>query len=163
MKSRFIALTISLAIVVSMSTACIGNFALAGNVRKFNLEFNEGRWERELLFVGMYIIPVYPFAGMIDILIINSIEFWTGENPISKAPSVSPVTAKNFTAEDGTQVTMTHQLDDTIMVELVTPAGETRTLELVRTDRGLVIKDEQGAEIVDTGLRYFAPEAFGIL
>ena len=163
MKSRFIALTISLAIVVSMSTACIGNFALSGNVRKFNLEYNEGRWQRELLFFGMYIIPVYPISGVIDLLIINSIEFWTGENPVSKKPSVSPIAAENFTTEDGTQVTMTHQLDDTIKVELVTPAGETRTLELVRTDRGLVIKDEQGTEIVDTGLRYVAPEAFGIL
>ena len=164
MRTRFIALTMALAMVASMSTACIGKFALVGKVRKFNLDFNPGRWERELLFFAFYVIPVYPFSGTIDLLIINSIEFWTGTNPLSNEPSVTPVSARTFTTDDGTQVTMTRGADaDTLDVVLLTPAGETRNLELVRTDTGVIVKDEQGKEIVDSGLRYIAPEASEIL
>ena len=135
-----------------------------GKVRKFNLDFNPGRWERELLFFAFYVIPVYPFSGMIDILIINSIEFWTGTNPISDEPSVTPVSSRSFTTDDGTQVTMTRgESEDTLNVELVTTAGQTRNLELVRTPNGVIVKDEQGKEIVDSGLRYIAPEASEIL
>jgi hypothetical protein len=164
MRTRFIALTMALAMAASMSTACIGNFALVGKVRKFNLDFNPGRWERELLFFAFYVIPVYPFSGMIDLLIINSIEFWTGTNPISEEPSVTPVSQRTFTTEDGTQVTMTRGVDlDTLDVELLTTAGETRHLELVRTATGVIVRDERGNDIVDSGLRYIAPEAAEIL
>jgi len=163
MKSRFIALTMALALAASMSTACIGKFALVGKVRKFNLDFNEGRWERELLFFAFYVIPVYPFSGMIDILIINSIEFWTGTNPLSNEPSVTPVASKHFATEDGTQVTMTRKPDDSLAVELVTPEGETRHLDLVRTANGVILMDEHGKELVDSGLRYISPDAAEVL
>lgn len=163
MKSRFIALTMALALAASMSTACIGKFGLVGKIRKYNLEFNEGRWERAMLFFAFYVIPVYPFAGTIDLLIINSIEFWTGTNPVSNEPSVSPVTAKRFTTDDGTQVTMTRKPDDSLAVELVTPEGETRNLELVRTADGVILTDEHGNELVDSGLRYVSPAAAEIL
>jgi hypothetical protein len=79
-------LTLSLAV---LSTGCIGHFGLSGKVRQFNLEQTEDRWGREILFVILYVIPVYPFAGFADIVLFNSIEFWTGKNPINDKPSSS--------------------------------------------------------------------------
>ena len=46
---------------------------------KFNLGVTESKWGRE----AVYIIPVYAFAALVDVLIINSIEFHSGENPRS--------------------------------------------------------------------------------
>ncbi len=60
-------------------------------MRQFNLEQTEDRWGREILFVILYVIPVYPFAGFADIVLFNSIEFWTGKNPINDKPSVTPI------------------------------------------------------------------------
>jgi hypothetical protein len=40
---------------------------------------------QEVLFLGMNIIPVYGIAGFLDYTILNSVEFWTGENPASSA------------------------------------------------------------------------------
>ena len=42
------------------------------------------------------ISPVYGFIGAVDLLIVNSIEFWTGTNPVTgKSPAVvdTPVEA----------------------------------------------------------------------
>jgi hypothetical protein len=36
-----------------------------------------------LVFVVFHIIPVYEVAGVIDALVLNTIEFWSGNNPVS--------------------------------------------------------------------------------
>ncbi len=170
MKKRLVALTMALALIASFSTACIGKFALTGKVREWNLETVDGRWERWFLFLGLYIIPVYPFAGMGDMLVVNSMEFWTGENPVSGQPAVTPGAAqddvgstKSFTTEDGTQVTMTHELDDTITAVLTSPEGTTRTLIISKDEHGIFFQDEQGNILMDTAARHVSPELAQIL
>lgn len=144
MNRRFIALLASLALLATVSTGCIGRFALSGKVRAFNLETTDDRWGRELLFVVLYVIPVYPFAGAIDIIIINSIEFWTGTNPIDGGDSVTPVAMNETTTDDGTQVTMIHRGDDSIDVTLISIDGEERFLNLKRTEQGVIASGDDG-------------------
>jgi hypothetical protein len=62
---------------------CMGHDGLTRKALKWNLTVAEGRWTREFLFVGMFIIPVYPLFKIVDLLILNSIEFWSGSNPIN--------------------------------------------------------------------------------
>jgi hypothetical protein len=70
-------------------TGCMGTNGLSGKVVKWNLEASEDRWNREWIFLGLWICLVYPISGLLDILVFNSIEFWTGENPINgKSPLV---------------------------------------------------------------------------
>ena len=38
------------------------------------------KWANEAIFLGLNIIPVYGFAYLADIVVFNSIEFWTGES-----------------------------------------------------------------------------------
>lgn len=76
-----------------MSAGCFGSFNLTKKVYKFNDGMN-GKWVKEIVFLAMNIIPVYPVAGGIDVIILNTIEFWTGSNPV----------AANITSDDGTQV-----------------------------------------------------------
>ncbi|MDR1939081.1 MAG: DUF3332 domain-containing protein [Tannerellaceae bacterium] len=41
------------------------------------------KWANELIFLIMCIIPVYEISVVLDSIFLNTIEFWTGENPIS--------------------------------------------------------------------------------
>ena len=62
---------------------CLGRFALTGSVRKFNMDVSDDKWVREVTFVGLYVVPVYPFCAGADLFVVNSIEFWSGKNPVS--------------------------------------------------------------------------------
>jgi hypothetical protein len=148
MKSRLSMLVISMLLILSMGTGCIGNFGLSGEVRKFNLDVSQDRWGREIVFVVLYVIPVYPISGLLDVLVFNSIEFWTGTNPINGSASVTPIALEEWTTEDGTKVTMQGLPDNSIDVNVVRPNGDTRYFNLTRTDQGVTARDEAGNVIV---------------
>ena len=46
------------------------------------------KFVNELVFFAFWILPVYEVAGLADILVINSIEFWSGSNPMAKGEKV---------------------------------------------------------------------------
>jgi len=62
-------------------TGCMGHNGLVGKTLKFNLSVTENRWGREILFIPM--LPVHLICGVFDLLIFNSVEFWSGTNPIN--------------------------------------------------------------------------------
>ncbi len=151
MKSRLSMLAIPVLLLFAIGTGCIGNFGLTGKVRQFNLETTQDRWGREIVFVVLHVIPVYPFAGFLDILVFNSIEFWTGTNPIDGSASVTPVAINEWMTEDGTKITMKGLPDDSIDVNVVAPNGEERFFNLTRTDEGVTARDADGNVIVSAG------------
>jgi hypothetical protein len=72
-----------------MLSSCMGTMGLSGKVKKFNLEATENRWGREGWFLGLSILWVYRVCAVLDLLIFNSVEFWSGTNPINgKSPLV---------------------------------------------------------------------------
>ena len=46
------------------------------------MKVSENRWVNEAVFLGMNIIPVYGVCLFADYIVLNSIEWWTGENPV---------------------------------------------------------------------------------
>lgn len=76
-----------LASFIGVSTACYGPFNLTKNVYRWNSgikgsgEVSE-KWMKEFVFFGMIIIPVYMFSALLDAFIFNSIQFWSGDNPV---------------------------------------------------------------------------------
>jgi uncharacterized protein DUF3332 len=72
---------------LTVTSACYGPFNLTRNVYHWNSnikgsgEVNE-KWMKEIVFFGMIVIPVYMFSALLDAFIFNSIQFWTGDNPI---------------------------------------------------------------------------------
>ena len=72
---------------LTVTTACYGPFNLTRNVYHWNSnikgssEVNE-KWMKEFVFFGMIIIPVYMFSALLDAFIFNSIQFWSGNNPV---------------------------------------------------------------------------------
>lgn len=81
---------------------CYGPFYLTRKVWKFNGEVSDNKWVVEVAFLVMNIVPVYQVAGLADSLIFNSIEFWTGNNPMSETASASGVSAtRRIVRKDG--------------------------------------------------------------
>ena len=81
--------TIAVILSLMILSGCMGHSALTSKVVRWNLETAESRWGREGVFVGLWITLVYPVCAILDLLIFNSIEFWSGENSINgKSPVV---------------------------------------------------------------------------
>ena len=79
---------------VTMSS-CIGSFGLFHKLLNWNRNLS-GKWLNELVFI--VISPAYSVCTLADVLVLNSIEFWTGKNPVSKVG-----TTKNVWGKDGRQ------------------------------------------------------------
>lgn len=69
------------------SVGCFGNFSLTRKVYTWNEGIGGddlmGRFVKTLVFYGMCIIPIYGVAGLVDVVILNLVEFWTGSNPVA--------------------------------------------------------------------------------
>lgn len=84
--SRIVAGVVAICFM-TVSTACYGPFNLTRNVYHWNSgikgsgEVND-KWMKEFVFFGMIVIPVYMFSALLDAFIFNSIQFWSGDNPI---------------------------------------------------------------------------------
>ena len=73
------------ACAIAVSSACYGSFNLTRKTWMFNRDVSKNKFAREVVFLAMNIVPVYGIATFIDAVIINSVEFWTGENPVKMA------------------------------------------------------------------------------
>lgn len=84
MKKLICKVTTILLIVAAaaMVSGCYGSFALTKSVHSWNRTF-KNNWGREIVFLGCCIIPVYEFTTFVDAIILNTIEFWGGRNPLA--------------------------------------------------------------------------------
>lgn len=74
--------TLLIAALLVTAFGCYGSFNLVNKVYKFNGTLG-GKFVNELGFLVMVIVPVYGVATFIDAVILNTIEFWTGKNPMA--------------------------------------------------------------------------------
>ena len=78
MKKALVASVLSLGLCCS----CLGPNKLFNKLHQWNLGATEDRWANEGIFVVFTVIPIYGVCYAVDILVLNSIEWWTGENPM---------------------------------------------------------------------------------
>lgn len=64
-----------------LMSSCIGSFSLFNKVLSWNKDATGNKFLDELIF--LVISPAYAVCGMADLFILNTIEFWTGDNPIA--------------------------------------------------------------------------------
>lgn len=88
MKMKKLICATVIAASVSGLTGCIGQMGLTKLAVGVNLKAVDNRYGR----AGIYVLaaPVYAVTSLVDLMVINSIEFWTGTNPITrKGPAVA--------------------------------------------------------------------------
>ena len=124
---------------------CIGRGALGGKVMKFNLSVTENKWGRWVVFLVLNVIPVYSIAGLIDLIIINSIEFHSGTNPISDQPRLAVREGhEEIVATDGTRAASTMNEDGSVTIEITDTEGAKQRVRLVPVPGGIEARDAEG-------------------
>ena len=86
-------------------SSCIGSFALWNQLKDWNQGLGN-KFVNELVFLAFNIIPVYGVAYFADVVVLNSIEFWSGSNPLAEVGTTKTVKGQNGeylikTNEDG--------------------------------------------------------------
>ena len=80
--------------VAFVFSSCIGSFALQRKVLNWNQGIGD-KWVNEVVFLALNIVPVYGICYLADALVINSIEFWSGDNPVASIGDVRQVKGEN--------------------------------------------------------------------
>lgn len=82
-NTRLMGLTLAALLVCA---SCLGPNHAVGHLAKWNSEI-DGKWGNEVCFV--LLLPVYVVFAVGDQVVFNSIQWWTGKNPISR-PGAEP-------------------------------------------------------------------------
>jgi len=116
MKKTYLSVAIVLTLAGSMlTTSCIGNFALFNKLLAWNKTI-DNKFVNELVFIAFWIVPVYEVAGLADLLVINSIEFWSGNNPVATGKKVIEGNDGRYLVEcDGKGYTITSENDGSVV------------------------------------------------
>ena len=102
-------------------SSCIGSFGLWNSLKDWNQGVSN-KFVNELIFLAFHIVPVYEIAYLADALVLNSIEFWSGRNPVSSIGD-----QKEIKGEDGANYTVTTTADG----YRIAKEGENVSLDLV--------------------------------
>lgn len=86
-KAKKTSVVIMLAMALFLSS-CIGSFKLTNSVFDWNKSVGD-KFVNEVVFLACNIIPVYSATLFIDGIILNSIEFWSGNNPMTMKEGTS--------------------------------------------------------------------------
>ena len=92
MKKKLAAAVLAIGLA---SSSCLGADHLYSSIKNWNAGLSDKDWLNEVVFVGLYILPVYPIALLGDVVIFNTIDYWTGSATI-KDPGPFP----GFTSKD---------------------------------------------------------------
>ena len=77
-------------------SSCIGSFGLHSKLVSWNQGIGT-KFVNELVFIAFWIVPVYEISALADILVLNSIEFWSGSNPVADTGTVKTIETKDGT------------------------------------------------------------------
>lgn len=95
MKKKSVTLLLATTVAGSMLfSSCIGSFGLTNKLLSWNRSI-DSKFVNELVFIAFWIVPVYEISALADVLVINSIEFWSGSNPVADAGTVKTIDGKD--------------------------------------------------------------------
>lgn len=122
-------------------TGCTGSFNLTKKVYNFHRSQSD-KWSDELCFLLVALTPIYGLATFGDAIIFNSIEFWTGENPVA----YNAGDAKSKMAKNGDDELLMAYNPATEEITLVSKTGDQQNPSIVleRNDHMVLAKNEQG-------------------
>ncbi|TFH29423.1 MAG: DUF3332 family protein [Myxococcales bacterium] len=135
--------------VLPLSTAsCIGRFELTRKVYQFNREVDPNKWIQWLAFLVLNVVPVYGFAVLIDAVFANSVEFWTGDNPVT---SDAGSDRRIVHGPGGEVVRMTRLAPGVMDVDMTGPGGAATSLILVLEENAVAAYDRAGVFMARVG------------
>ena len=123
-----------------MFSSCIGSFALFNKVKDWKESLTDNKFVNELIYLAMWVVPVYESSVCVDNGLLNTIEFWTGNNPVANAGDV-----KTVKGEKGEYLVKTNADGYTITNE----AGQEMTLKFdAEAQRWNVMNGNEAIELM---------------
>ncbi len=145
MFRRTTAVLLVTAMLCVSQVGCLGRNALGKKVLGFNLRVADGKWGRWGVFLLLNIIPVYPIAALLDLLIVNSIEFHRGTNPVSDEPRLAIREGREeVVAADGSRAVSRLNEDGSVTIDMIDAQGAEHTVFLVPVPGGVEARDADG-------------------
>jgi len=136
------------------TSGCIGRFELTRKVYQFNREVDSNKWIQWLAFLVLNVVPVYGFAVLIDAVFANSVEFWTGDNPVTADAGGA---TKVVHGPGGEVVRMTRVAPGVMDVDMAGPDGLELQLLLVLEHDTIAAYDDGGTLVARVGDRDGVP------
>lgn len=166
-NSITVGLLIALAATLPLQS-CIGSFGLTNKVLSWNNQVGS-KFVNELVFFAFWILPVYEVTAIADLLVLNSIEFWSGNNPVEASTKVIDTEQGRYyiacdgkgysiKAPNGDDMRLEFETDDQTW-SVVTAEGETYPFMTMVDDSHVKMIDPAGeftlVELSESGLQAY--------
>lgn len=167
MKKTYLTVAVACLLGGSMMfTSCIGSFSLTNKMLAWNKNISN-KFVNELVFIAFWVLPVYEVSALADLIVLNSIEFWSGSNPVAQGKRIIDGTdgqrymvisdARGYTIRslsDGSEVRLDYNTADRSWTYTVD--GQTATIFAFVDDTHVAMPAPDGTtrvvELSDAGL-----------
>jgi hypothetical protein len=130
------------------TSGCFGKFALTRAMWDFNKSVSPNKFIQWLVFLVRVIVPVYGIGTLVDALVINSIEFWTGNNPVGSAETPDTQT-RVVRLSPGDTLRMSREPGSNVMkVELEREGQPAMVRYFEPLEDGMAVRDDAGAVLI---------------
>ena len=102
----------------AMLSGCLGQNGLFNTVQDWNATATEEKFVNQGISFAFWILPVYGLTLLADMVILNSVEFWTGTNPVNNKRAKVTGTTERVTYGLGNEALLTYQDDGSVQVEV---------------------------------------------
>ncbi len=142
--TRIIALLVVVILLVNVA-GCYGSFALTKKLYNWNGTVGD-KWMNSVVMWVLMWLPVYNAAGFIDLVILNTVEFWTGTNPMTMNAGEQNI---KYASNDGKTYKITMSKNNLNITETAGPdKGKTVTLAYSPEDSNWTMNDGKTESII---------------
>jgi hypothetical protein len=138
---RVIAVTLLCSSTLLVASGCFGSFTTTHKVYDWNRTVDHNKWVQWGVFTAAIIVPVYPAAFFFDVVFNNSVEFWSGRNPMSADAGAT----RTVHTESGEDVSMRMRDDGAIDMSIRSPSQPDMHLVVVREGDSIAAYGDDGA------------------
>ena len=135
MKKGIVTLLCAGMIVLSV---CYGKNACFNKLHDWNGTLGD-KWINSIVHFFLFWLPIYGIClFLVDGLVLNTVEFWTGSNPLASGDSYFEKDAQ------GNTIAAVKNADGSMSVEVTTAKGEKANLTLQRDENVVRALDNEG-------------------
>ena len=161
MKKRYLNAAIAATLACSMlTTSCIGSFTMSNSLLTWNKSVGN-KIVNEIVFFAFWILPAYEITMLADVLVLNSIEFWSGSNPLSASNSKiidgsdgrylvqqDPEGYTIKSLEDNSAIRLNFNDDDNAWDAVNPQTGETHRIMTFIDDTHVAVPSPDGSDMI---------------
>lgn len=144
MKKLLLSVSLTASLMLS---GCLGQNALFNTIQDWNVHATKDKFANQAISFVFWWVPVYGLSLFADIIVINSIEFWTGTNPLSNKGAKVAGTTEHVEDGLGNYAELTYNADGSVSVVAVNNDVE-ENYRLERRGDQVIKLQEQDSQVL---------------